>query len=350
MVTKVDASKFEYLNQFRWQARRSSNGMYYAIRAAPISPDGKHRTILMHREVLGYTGPLNVDHVNRDPLDNQESNLRIATHSQNKFNQKKRSDSKWPYKGISQPKGKAWWVANIQSHGISHFLGCFKTAEDARDAYVSAAEKLHGEFACSSNSQPEQSTIEQGAARGRGMRKGPVPTPRPPITQPDDPSIRYISLPGEYFAIVDAEDYERINAHLWRAAVNPQWGQVYANRSGYKNRKGFTIWLHKEVLGVGRGVIVDHINGNTLDCRKANLRIATATENSCNTSIRKNNKCGFKGVYEYRPKDWTPTKKWKAQIKYKGLVRGLGYFMTPEEAHEAYKKAADELHGEFANY
>jgi hypothetical protein len=91
-------------------------------------------------------------------------------------------------------------------------------------------------------------------------------------------------------------------------------------------------------------VQVDHINGNGLDNRKANLRLATVAENSQNARRRKDNASGFKGVYW--DKYW---KRWKAQIRYDGKCKRLGTFSTPEEAHEAYCRAAQDFHGQFAN-
>lgn len=90
---------------------------------------------------------------------------------------------------------------------------------------------------------------------------------------------------------------------------------------------------------------IDHINGKRRDNRLCNLRLATQSENLCNTKRRSDNTSGVKGV------SWhNASKKWRARIAIYRQTKILGYFATPEEAHAAYCNAARELHGEFANF
>ena len=88
---------------------------------------------------------------------------------------------------------------------------------------------------------------------------------------------------------------------------------------------------------------IDHINGNPSDNRWCNLREATPTQNVANAKRRKDNTSGFKGVCWYRK-----TKKWKAEIMISQKHIHLGYFDTPELAHQAYVDAAIKYFGEFA--
>jgi hypothetical protein len=88
---------------------------------------------------------------------------------------------------------------------------------------------------------------------------------------------------------------------------------------------------------------VDHQSTNPGDDWWDNLREANRRQNNCNQGKRKDNTSGFKGV-SFRK----PTKKWKAQIQQNNKTHHLGYFSSPEEAHEAYKEAAASLHGDFA--
>jgi hypothetical protein len=106
-------------------------------------------------------------------------------------------------------------------------------------------------------------------------------------------------------------------------------------------------WFH--YYGVTPAGLIDHENGDKSDDRIENLRLATASQNSMNQGRNRNNTTGFKGVAVFN-KPGEPTR-YRAVIRPggKGVKRRfLGIFDTPEEAHQAYCKAAEELHGEFA--
>jgi hypothetical protein len=139
--------------------------------------------------------------------------------------------------------------------------------------------------------------------------------------------------------IVDDEDFERLSQWKWSAN-----GNGYAVRGEHLgNRKYRKIYLHREILGAERGEKVDHVNGNQLDNRKENLRIATQAQNAMNIGIRKNNKSGMKGVrYEER------RSKWRAEIKVNYKNKFLGYFDNKIDAAKSYNTAAIKYHGEFA--
>jgi hypothetical protein len=155
--------------------------------------------------------------------------------------------------------------------------------------------------------------------------------------------MKTIPLTRGLVAIVDDEDYERLCEFKWHA--NSEGYAVRAVRN--EERKQIRIRMHRLVLGIpiDDPREVDHINGNRSDNRKGNLRICQRFENQANRKAQRNNSSGFKGVY------WVKrSKKWTAQITSNGKSHSLGYFYTAEAAHWAYKKAADELHGNFANH
>lgn len=86
-----------------------------------------------------------IDHADGDSLNNQHSNLRLATRRQNKWNSKTPRSSKSGIKGVTYQKSR--WIARISSStGERIHLGRFKTVEEASEAYKVAAEKYHGEF------------------------------------------------------------------------------------------------------------------------------------------------------------------------------------------------------------
>lgn len=86
---------------------------------------------------------------------------------------------------------------------------------------------------------------------------------------------------------------------------------------------------------------VDHKNRDKKNNRWSNLRKATRQKNTFNSSVRKNNKSGFKGVHQI------PNGRYSARITISGKTIYLGYFQTIDAAHEAYVEAARKLHGEF---
>jgi hypothetical protein len=98
--------------------------------------------------------------------------------------------------------------------------------------------------------------------------------------------------------------------------------------------------MHRLLLGEP-AAIVDHVNGDTTDNRRENLRLCSHTQNMQNRKVSRSNRSGFKGIY--------PDKgRWRAEIQANGIKHRLGSFETPEAAAAAYQVAAEKLHGAFA--
>lgn len=102
------------------------------------------------------------------------------------------------------------------------------------------------------------------------------------------------------------------------------------------------ILMHRAILGASDGVYVDHINGNKLDNRRSNLRIATPQQSAYNTT--KPNKNGYRGVTLHAGR----AKPYQASIHLNGRKKSLGYYATAREAAAAYDAAALLHQGEFA--
>ena len=157
-VTKVDASDYDWLSQWKWMAMWNPNtNSFYAKRNATVGElqKGYPTNVMMHRFIAGVPVKagrrIQVDHENHDTLDNQRSNLRCVNPSQSGMNRTMRSDNKSGYKGVHWHSQCDKWVAGIvftkdgKRHHIS--LGLYEDPKEAHAAYCEAAKKYHGEFA-----------------------------------------------------------------------------------------------------------------------------------------------------------------------------------------------------------
>ena len=156
--------------------------------------------------------------------------------------------------------------------------------------------------------------------------------------------MKQIPLTQGQFALVDDTDYDWLNQ--WKWCVTGIEEAFYAIRNSPKiEGKSHQIFMHRVILGLEYkdGQQGDHTNHNTLDNRRANLRICTQQQNQMNQKLQKNKTSRFKGVC------WDKQhKKWKAGIKVKKELKNLGRFNTEEDAATAYNKAAKKYFGEFA--
>lgn len=166
---------------------------------------------------------------------------------------------------------------------------------------------------------------------------------RPPIDNGD--GTHSIPLTKGMVALVDSEDVHRVGDRNWSASRPPGSVTFYATRCLRTQSGHFAEPLHRVVMDAPDDMEVDHINGDTLDNRRCNLRLATRAENSCNRRISRNNTSGYKGVSFDKKRGV-----WVAYITVARRRRHLGSFPAAELAHEAYCKAALELHGEFARF
>lgn len=138
------------------------------------------------------------------------------------------------------------------------------------------------------------------------------------------------------FTLIDTDDYEHVTAFKWTAKRNgSRW---YAHRRVLgANGRYQHISLHRFLLDAPPGLEVDHINGDGLDNRRANLRLGTKMQNLGNQGLRSSNTSGYKGVYPIG-------NHWGAKL----VRQYLGFFDTAELAARAYDTAARLRYGEFA--
>jgi hypothetical protein len=143
--------------------------------------------------------------------------------------------------------------------------------------------------------------------------------------------------------IVDDEDYPSLSLHRWLAHDGGSQKFYAARGKNVGNDKILTIRMHRVLLQAKPGEIVDHINGDTLDNRRANLRIVDRQGNKVNSARRKDSRQPYKGV-RFEPH----ANKWAARICVMGRRMRLGLFATAEEAAIAFSEASLAHHGQLA--
>lgn len=148
--------------------------------------------------------------------------------------------------------------------------------------------------------------------------------------------MKEIKLSGGQIALVDDDDFERLSQFKWH----------FDGRYARRNINGSSMLLHREVMNTPDGYDTDHVNHNTLDNRRCNLRICTRGQNNHNQIKRKYCSSNYKGVTYF--KFGKRIKRWKTQIKINNKETHVGYYMTQEEAAMAYNNKAKEHFGEFA--
>lgn len=145
---------------------------------------------------------------------------------------------------------------------------------------------------------------------------------------------------GFVWCKVSPPDYRLALRHRWRLDRD---GYVVASVYDVGRCKSTTLPLHRLVCRAPHGVLVDHVRGAKLDCRRNALRFATHSQNSANRrSARDGRSSRYRGVTLHR------TGRWQAQLKHADTNYYLGLFTTEHEAAAVYNKRARYVWGRFA--
>ena len=134
---------------------------------------------------------------------------------------------------------------------------------------------------------------------------------------------------------VDADTFNRASQHSWHIHKG------YPATTSGSGRAAKKVYLHRFAVGADAGSIIDHKNGDPLDARRANLRVATKKQNSANTRAFATNRSGAKGVVQRG-------KRFRALIHEDGRTVNLGTFPTKKAAACAYDREAKRRFGQFA--
>ena len=135
-VALVDDEDFEVLSQFKWAVKEQKHTLY-AVRT--IIFEGKQSIVRMHCAILNNK---EIDHIDHNGLNNQKSNLRLCTRSENMMNTRKRESCISIYKGVCYNKRNKKWIAQIQINSKHIGLGYFNTEIEAAKAYNAKAVEL----------------------------------------------------------------------------------------------------------------------------------------------------------------------------------------------------------------
>lgn len=150
--------------------------------------------------------------------------------------------------------------------------------------------------------------------------------------------MRIISLTKGMRCIVDDCDYDiLVSMGAWH------FDSGYARKKKRESGKNRTIYMHRVIMDAPDSALVDHINGDTLDNRRSNLRICTAKENAQNRRQNRRSRNPFKGVFWHEK-----AQKWQASIGVDGRSVYIGLFDTAEQAADAYNAAASKMFSDFA--
>lgn len=137
------------------------------------------------------------------------------------------------------------------------------------------------------------------------------------------------------FVMIDRQDVEKVGQYAWH--LTRHGGHAAARIDGK------IVLMHRFLMNPPKGMQVDHINHNTLDNRRSNLRTCSGAENSKNTRSHAGSSSVFKGVW------WNKEKgKWSCQIAIGNRKKHIGHFLTEEAAARAYDAKAKQLFGGFA--
>lgn len=330
---RVDDEDRWLLEQFRW--RKRSDG--YVIRSLYIGwIDGKYRykRLYLHRVIMKAGPGEIVDHINGDPLDNRRCNLRVVTQHINMQNRNRKPHARNTsgYRGVVWHKERRKWAARAKLDGKNRFIGYFASREaaaEAAHAWRLANMPGYREFVDAdalanykARAKPPVTRLRKtvnpmlcACGCGRTVRN----PNRARFAHGGRPTRPHGSLPTG--CKIDEGDRPLLVGRSWHITNT---GYVAARISNK------IVLLHRLITRAPADAVVDHINGDRLDNRRANLRVVSQRMNSQNQRLSAASSSGYRGVCWDRQRN-----KWIAQATLHGRHIFIGRFETVEQAAEA---------------
>lgn len=146
---------------------------------------------------------------------------------------------------------------------------------------------------------------------------------------------------GTFRVQIDLDDVNKCREYKWAIGKSVSNQGKYVKYYVVSGSEG--LLLHRFLMNPDKDMVVDHIDGDTMNNRKSNLRVCETKENLRNSKHRINNTSGYKGVTWFKP-----TRQWMAYIMVDYKHKTLGYFDDIEDAVEARKVAEDKYFGEYS--
>ncbi len=147
-----------------------------------------------------------------------------------------------------------------------------------------------------------------------------------------------LTLKSGVSAVIDDSDLAIISRYTWSYNKQTRYACCNVGPNGHTH----PIPFHSMLINAPKGMYIDHINGDRLDNRRANLRVITPTQSRLNSAAKRTNTSGYKGV------TLTSWGKWAAEIWPNSKHVLIGYFDDKVAAALAYDAKAKELYGEYA--
>lgn len=145
-VAKVDDEDYKIISQLKWHVVKWGK-CFYALHTGPRDEYGKQHPISMHRMIMEAKIGEQIDHKNRDGLDNRKCNLRKCSTKENIRNCGLSSRNKTGYKGVRYSKERDYYTCRLDAKEHKIYLGIFENKEEAALVHDEAAEIYYGEFA-----------------------------------------------------------------------------------------------------------------------------------------------------------------------------------------------------------